>query len=157
MSTIRGQILRDAIGLTEGDRNATYGDPVKNLTCYAQLVTAYINGLQIDQADLDAVDGAILMALAKISRIAVNKGHRDNYTDLSAYAGIAGECAERLAKASEPPVAAFSTEKLRRLIAEGKTDRPIAIKCPGCGVTEMLQLGQSYLCPSCGKYMLKAF
>jgi hypothetical protein len=104
MSTIRGQILRDAIGLIEGDRNATYGDPVKNLTCYAQLVTAYINGLQIDQADLDAVDGAILMALVKISRIAVNKGHRDNYVDLSAYAGIAAECAERLAGADKKSV-----------------------------------------------------
>lgn len=93
---IRVDILNEASRLTSGDRDKTYGDPHVNLTCYADLCSAYLNFTPTGKDwQLDAVDASILMVLAKISRIAVNKNHRDNYVDGAAYMAIAGECAER--------------------------------------------------------------
>jgi Domain of unknown function (DUF6378) len=89
-STLRGDILDKAKSLTNDVRNEIYGDPHDNLSCFAELVTAYLRGTSMP---LDASDGAIIMCLAKISRIAVGKSHADNYFDLAAYAAIAGECA----------------------------------------------------------------
>lgn len=92
--TIRGDILRHGIELTEGDRNKAYGDPYDNLTCFADLVDSYLKGLGWESNDsLDAVDGSVIMNLAKISRIAANKDHEDNYVDAATYMAIAGECA----------------------------------------------------------------
>jgi Domain of unknown function (DUF6378) len=89
----RQEILETALEFTTGDRNKTYGPPKPNLTCFANLVQAYLNGMTQPE-QLDATDGAIIMTLAKISRIAVNKQHKDNYIDGAAYMAIAGECAE---------------------------------------------------------------
>jgi hypothetical protein len=97
--TVRGQILDTAKGLTTGDRNKSYGPPIDNLTTYANLCTAYIfgkGGNENDLLALDAVDAAVLMVLAKVSRIAANRGHKDNYVDGAAYMAIAGECDELL-------------------------------------------------------------
>lgn len=91
--SVRQEILETALELTTGDRNKTYGPPKPNLTCFANLVQAYLNGMTQPE-QLDATDGAIIMALAKISRIAANKQHKDNYIDGTAYMAIAGECAE---------------------------------------------------------------
>lgn len=92
--SIRTGILMEANKLTSGDRNKTYGPPIDNLTTYADLCDAYLKALP--PGPLDAVDGSVLMILAKISRIPRNKNHRDNYVDGSAYFAIAGECAELL-------------------------------------------------------------
>lgn len=90
----RGEILETARKLTERDRNQSYGDPKVNLNCYAQMVTAYLNGKFAEgDSGLNAVDGAIFMILAKVSRVAMNQNHPDNYLDMAAYAAIAGECA----------------------------------------------------------------
>lgn len=92
--TVRGEILNTAKSLTEGDRNKAYGSPHENLTCYAGLVENY---LQLRGSEnLTSVDGAILNVLAKVSRVAANPNHPDNYVDMAAYAAIAGECAEEL-------------------------------------------------------------
>lgn len=90
--TLRGSILDEAKALTEGDRNKAYGSPKPNLTCFAKLIEAYLLGLGY-VVPLDAVDGAVIMNLAKMSRISVNKLHQDNYIDAAAYSAIAGECA----------------------------------------------------------------
>ncbi len=87
--TPRGKILETALNLTEGDRNKTYGSPRTNLQILASLINAYTNG----RPELNEVDMAIVMCLTKISRIAVNQNHEDNYVDLAAYAAIAGELA----------------------------------------------------------------
>lgn len=95
--TIRGQILDTAKGLTTGDRNKSYGPPIDNLTTYANLIAAYIEGRNAAGTEyIDAVDAAIFMVLAKISRIVANRGHKDNYVDGAAYMAIAGECDELL-------------------------------------------------------------
>lgn len=93
----RGRILEEALGLTQGDRNKTYGSPTPNLECFAKLADAYLELRFLNMPDttesLNAVDGSILMVLAKVSRVAVNQGHKDTFVDMAAYAAIAAECA----------------------------------------------------------------
>ena len=85
--TVRGQILETAKSLTESRRNQTYGDPKANMGRFAALVSAYLG------VPVSAVQASIICALLKVSRIAVNEKHADNYFDFAAYAAIAGECA----------------------------------------------------------------
>jgi hypothetical protein len=86
--TIRGAILEDAKALTEGDRNQAYGHPYEGMTRLAQLISAYLS------VEISAVDASVICCLLKISRVAGNPNHHDNYLDLAAYAAIAGECAD---------------------------------------------------------------
>jgi hypothetical protein len=95
MNTRRGEILDTAKGLTEGNRSAAYGEPIYNLTTAANLVKAYLDGMA-NEDGFNAVDMAAVNILIKISRIAVNHNHADNYIDAAAYAAIAGECAEQI-------------------------------------------------------------
>ncbi len=90
----RQKILEEALNLTCGDRAKTYGRPKPNLNCFALLMNAYVAGKPEGSGDFDATDAAIFMALAKISRIAVNKKHKDNYIDGAAYLAIAREVLE---------------------------------------------------------------
>jgi hypothetical protein len=94
--SIREKILNTASKLTANDRNKTYGPPIVNLTTLADLCNAYLKGKNIEYVEIDAVDAAIFMVLAKVSRIAANRGHNDNYVDGAAYMAIAGECDELL-------------------------------------------------------------
>lgn len=91
--TPRGEILTTALNLTEGDRNKTYGPPRKNLACFASLIRAYLSAKSNVPFTIGAIDAAVIMCLIKISRIAANPKHQDNYIDLAAYAAIAGELA----------------------------------------------------------------
>lgn len=90
----RVAIMRQGINLTNGDRNKTYGSPHPNLTTFAHLVNSYLKGLGWEGPKLDSVDGSMIMVLAKVSRVAVNKQHEDNYVDGSTYFAIAGECSD---------------------------------------------------------------
>lgn len=98
---IRAQILQKGIDLTTGDRNKSYGSPHPNLTTFAHLVGSYLTGTGWTGPKLDSVDGSIIMVLAKISRVAVNKHHDDNYVDMATYGAIAGECAKILESQNE--------------------------------------------------------
>lgn len=95
-STVRGEILLQAKGATEGDRNRSYGNPSPNMACFARMVDTYVKEryrvMGMDYV-LNDVDGGIIMDLCKTSRIAVNQQHWDNYVDKTAYGAIAGECA----------------------------------------------------------------
>lgn len=84
----RVQILRTAARLTGVDREAIYGNSKDNMAHFAGLLTAYTGFL------FTAEDAAVIMTLAKISRISVGKYHQDNYIDGAAYLAIAGECGE---------------------------------------------------------------
>ena len=83
-------ILNRAADLLSGDREEDYGDAARNHQCIAALITAYLANRQGDA--LTPTDAAIVLCLVKIARIAVNSAKLDNYTDLAAYAAIAGEC-----------------------------------------------------------------
>lgn len=86
-NSIRGNLLRKALQLTEGDRQATYGDPIHNLTKMAQMCSAYFD------VEISANDVAIIMVFAKLSRVPASPTHEDNYVDGAAYFAIAGEMA----------------------------------------------------------------
>lgn len=92
--TLRGQVLLDALTLTEGDRNKTYGHPHANLSTFAGLVESYLKAAGWTGPAMDSVDGSVIMLLAKVSRVAGNKHHRDNYVDGAAYMAIAAECSD---------------------------------------------------------------
>lgn len=94
----RADILHEAIRLTCGSRNESYGPPSINLGDCAELWSAYINakyaGTTLDRMQfcLTAEDVAWLNVLQKIART-FQSLKADNYTDAAAYAAIAGECA----------------------------------------------------------------
>lgn len=88
----RQHILQIAQQLTSGDRDKVYGPPIVNLTRFAELLTAYFDR----HIEFTTADGAMVMALAKVSRVPASPTHIDNYIDGAAYFAIAGECADRL-------------------------------------------------------------
>lgn len=96
--TIRGDTLREAIRLTEGNRQQAYGDPAITLSCMGLLKTIY-RTFSRDKYSL-AHDEAVEAALIKIARIATGSFHPDNYVDGAGYIAIAAEC-EQMAKQSE--------------------------------------------------------
>lgn len=84
---IRCHILREASELTAGDRNATYGDPVRNMQHIADIFNAW-TGLK-----LTARHVAQLHVCTKMARRTTSPTHRDSYVDAAAYTGIELECA----------------------------------------------------------------
>jgi len=92
---LRAGVLSDALELTTGDRNQTYGDPYENMQRTADLFNAFL-GSKL-RKNLNARDVASLLALLKLARIGGEKDvpHRDNYVDGAAYLAIAYECAQR--------------------------------------------------------------
>lgn len=85
---LRVAILEEASALTAGDRNRAYGDPVENHAHIAAIFNA------ITGRDLSAREVALFHVATKLARLAKNPTHRDSHVDLTAYAGIALECAE---------------------------------------------------------------
>jgi hypothetical protein len=94
VESTRAAILRVASELTTGDRAQTYGSPVDNMRCFADLVSAYLTTAVGLSTPLTPEHGAMIMTLAKIARTASpTLRHADNYIDGAAYFAIAGECA----------------------------------------------------------------
>lgn len=87
--TIRGDILRQAADLTERERDGVYGDPLRNMTCAAELKAVFRKfvGTKYSPAHNEAIEDM----LDKISRVATGQYHADNYIDAVAYIAIAGE------------------------------------------------------------------
>lgn len=92
---MRERILNDALTLTLGDRNKAYGSPVTNMQGIAALWNEYIR-IKVGHAGsptLTGEDVAIMNALQKIARAAGSgETSLDTFTDMAAYAAIAGEC-----------------------------------------------------------------
>lgn len=89
----RARLLEEASGLVNGARNGTYGEPVDDYTKVAGLWNAYITGvLARNGVDLEGLlplephDAIAMMVLLKVSRIANDAGHRDNWVDIAGYA-----------------------------------------------------------------------
>lgn len=91
--TVRGKLLSEAIRLTEGDRNKTYGSPYGNLSLTARLVSTFIG------TTVTASQMAVIMALVKIARLVQTPDHKDSHLDAAAYMAIAYEC--ELSEANE--------------------------------------------------------
>lgn len=87
----RVQILNKGAALTSGDRDKTYGNPHSNMVHMAAMLTSYFSHSIV--YDFTAEDAAIIMVLAKLSRLKANKGtpyHEDNYIDAATYTAMAG-------------------------------------------------------------------
>jgi hypothetical protein len=84
---LRAQDLRDAEKLTCGDRNASYGDPVDNMTHIAEIFNA------ITGRDLQPEEVPLFHIAVKLARLRTSPGHRDSVVDAMAYLGIYHECA----------------------------------------------------------------
>jgi hypothetical protein len=95
--TKRGELLRKAAALTEGDRNHTHGDAVEQQDLAGRLFSAWIAEAQKarvrrqDGRDYTAHDTAMFVMFVKASRAACGAPNLDNYVDGPAYWAIAGE------------------------------------------------------------------
>jgi Domain of unknown function (DUF6378)/Domain of unknown function (DUF4406) len=92
----RESVLREAIGLIAGDRNASYGPPTQDFARTAAALTA--TGYRRASPDenilpLQPHDVAILMMMVKISRLMATPDKRDSWVDIAGYAGCGAECA----------------------------------------------------------------
>jgi len=81
---VQSKVLREADEIVNGDRQDTYGHPLDNHGCTAELWTAYLNRKYDLDFDLDARDVCFLNILQKISREA-NFEKKDNLVDIVGY------------------------------------------------------------------------
>lgn len=88
MEPLRQRDLEKAIRLTMGDRNASYGDPVVNMTDTARIFEA-LTGVRLLPEQVP-----LFMVAVKLARLRVTPGHEDSIVDAMAYLGIYHECAE---------------------------------------------------------------
>lgn len=94
----RAEVLHEAEGLVNGDRNASYGDPIQDFRRTAEFWTSYINGvfdrkrLNGEPQALDPHDVASMMELLKISRRAWSPGKKDSWVDGAGYVACGWDC-----------------------------------------------------------------
>jgi len=88
----RERVLDAARQCVLKDRNATHGDPEDNFRDIAAFWTTYLQG-RYPGLQLQAYDVAAMMALVKISRIAISPQQADHWIDLAGYAACGGEVA----------------------------------------------------------------
>lgn len=88
----RQGLLEEAIRLTIGDRNRTYGPPVENMQHIADIFNA------ITGRDLSAREIVLVHEATKLARRQTSPLHRDSYVDGMAYTGIEFECAHAASK-----------------------------------------------------------
>lgn len=99
----RVQILTAGAALTTGDRQKVYGEAYDNMKHFAGLLSAYFADKIREEGNegmnrflFSTEDAAMIMVLAKNSRIAVGKSyHEDNYVDGATYTAIAGEARDK--------------------------------------------------------------
>lgn len=90
--SVRQLALEEAVKLTCGDRDRSYGSPYNNLTIAANLIKAYMGNRPM--VSFTAADMAAVNILIKLSRLSYNPTHHDSWVDATAYAAIGLECAE---------------------------------------------------------------
>ena len=88
----RVEILEEAAGLIDGERNVTYGTPTQNFTNIGEMWTTRFRHKLKDGEEFNASDVADAMILLKVARNIAQK-KRDNYVDLAGYAGCGWEAA----------------------------------------------------------------
>lgn len=93
MKGTRGNALLDAHKVVNGERQDQYGEPEDSFACIADLWNAYLADHL--QANLNAHNVAMMMALLKVARIKTGAGSADCYVDLCGYAALAADMWER--------------------------------------------------------------
>lgn len=87
----RSQVIREADGLINGDRNNQYGPPTQDFERTAAILNA-MGYRRPGGEPLMAHDVAILVMAVKLSRIAWQPDKRDSWTDTIGYAACGWEC-----------------------------------------------------------------
>lgn len=85
----REECLRKACEVVNGQREQQYGTPEDNFKMIAYLWSDYL------EADISAVDVAMMMSLLKIARISTGTFKEDSFVDLAGYAACGYEIASR--------------------------------------------------------------
>jgi len=85
--TKRSEILAEADGLINGDRQAHYGEPHENFLAIAEMWSAYL-GHAVSPADV-----CHMMTLLKVARLR-NGPHHDSSVDACGYMALGGELRE---------------------------------------------------------------
>ena len=83
--TKRAEILHEAEHCICGQREQDYGSPESNFEIIANLWSDYLD------AEITALDVAMMMCLLKIARIKNGGGTGDSFVDLAGYAACGGE------------------------------------------------------------------
>ena len=83
----REECLRRANEIVNGQREEDYGTPEDNFKMIAELWSTYL------EADISAVDVAMMMSLLKIARISTGTFKEDSFIDLAGYAACGYEIA----------------------------------------------------------------
>jgi len=91
--TVDGDLLRQALSITTGERSSVYGHPAQNLETTARLMDAYLSGIV---RPLTIGDVAALMTCLKLARLHHTPDHYDSMLDVAGYMsaawdGIQGE------------------------------------------------------------------
>lgn len=81
----RATILREAEHCICGQREQDYGSPESNFGIIANLWSDYLD------AEITALDVAMMMVLLKVARIKNGGGSGDSFVDIAGYAACAGE------------------------------------------------------------------
>lgn len=91
----RQSVLHEAAHAVTKARNATYGEPIDDFGCTAELWDSYI--ARISQVrgypDVKPHDVPVMMILLKISRLAQTPAEADHWVDIAGYSAIGAECA----------------------------------------------------------------
>ena len=81
-----GELLKEALALTTGERRDAYGHPADNLGRTARLMDAYLDGLE---RPLTIGDVAALMTCLKLARLHRSPNHYDSLLDIAGYMNAA--------------------------------------------------------------------
>lgn len=81
----RTEILHEAETQITGQREQDYGSPENNFALIANLWSDYLD------AEVTALDVAMMMCLLKIARIKNGGGTGDSFVDIAGYAACGGE------------------------------------------------------------------
>jgi hypothetical protein len=81
-----GDLLREALAITTGDRANVYGHASENLERTARLMDAYLDGMD---RELTIGDVAALMVCVKLARLHHSPDHYDSMLDIAGYMSAA--------------------------------------------------------------------
>jgi hypothetical protein len=93
----RQTVLHEAAHAVTKARNVSYGEPLDDFGCTAELWDSYI--ARISQVrgnpDIRPHDISAMMILLKISRLAQSPNEADHWIDIAGYSAIGAECADQ--------------------------------------------------------------
>lgn len=81
-----GDLLRQALEITTGDRSRAYGHASENLGRTARLMQAYCEGMD---REFTIGDVAAMMVLVKLARLHQSPDHYDSLLDIAGYVSAA--------------------------------------------------------------------